>query len=124
FAWVVLFTQSPSAIASIAKFCAERLHILLPQWVGEKGSPSETVAAALLIVAVTAVALTGVKRAALVQNVCMLTKLLVIAALIVGGLAFVGDAAPAAAAVAPAASTTARVFTWSGLILALLPLFY
>jgi APA family basic amino acid/polyamine antiporter len=54
----------------------------------------------------------------------MLTKLLVIAALIVGGLAFVGDAAPAAAAVAPASSASARDFTWSGLILALLPLFY
>lgn len=124
FAWVVLFTQSPSAIASIAKFCAERLHILIPAWVGGKGSTSETVAAAVLIVAVTAVALTGVKRAALVQNVCMLTKLLVIAALIVGGLAFVRDAPAPAPVVDPALAEGTRAFTWSGLILALLPLFY
>jgi APA family basic amino acid/polyamine antiporter len=120
FAWVVLTVQSTGAIASIAKFCASRVHLLAPGLVGETGSASETIAAALLVVSVTVVALSGVKRAALVQNACMLTKLLVIAALILGGLLFVGrtDAAPAAA---PAA---AREVSAGGLILALLPLFY
>lgn len=122
FAWVVLFTQSPSAIASIAKFCAERLHILFPTLVGGKDSPSETVAAALLILSVTAVALSGVKRAALVQNVCMFTKLAVIAALILGGLALLGDGGPAEVSATPVAALPP--FTWSGLVLALLPLFY
>jgi APA family basic amino acid/polyamine antiporter len=121
FAWVVLTVQSTGAIASIAKFCASRVHLLAPGLVGGTGSASETIAAALLVLAVTAVALSGVKRAALVQNACMLTKLLVIAALILGGLLFVGraDAAPAEAPVA-----TARALTPGGLILALLPLFY
>jgi basic amino acid/polyamine antiporter, APA family len=121
FAWVVLTVQSTGAIASIAKFCASRVHILAPELVGGTGSNSETVVAALLVVAVTMVALSGVKRAALVQNVCMLTKLLVIAALILGGLLFVGreDVAPAAA---PAAS--ARALSVGGLVMALLPLFY
>lgn len=120
FAWVVLCVQSTGAIASIAKFCAERVHILAPQLVGASGSRSETVAAGLLVLAVTLVALSGVKRAALVQNVCMLTKLLVIAALITGGLLFAGraDVAP------PPAPAAAGTLTPGNLVLALLPLFY
>ena len=121
FAWVVLTVQSTGAIASIAKFCASRVHVLAPELVGGKGSTSETVTAAVLVLGVTLVALSGVKRAALVQNVCMVTKLLVIAALVVGGLFFLGqDDAPAAAA-APAA---ARELTGGGFVMALLPLFY
>jgi APA family basic amino acid/polyamine antiporter len=117
FAWVVLCVQSTGAIASIAKFCAGRVHLLAPGSVGPPGSPSETAVAALLVAAVTAVALTGVKRAARVQNACMLTKLFVIAALIAGGLACAGgEAVPAAA---PPAAPGA-----GNLLLALLPLFY
>jgi APA family basic amino acid/polyamine antiporter len=87
--------------------------------VGGGGSASETVTAALLILAVTLVALSGVKRAALVQNVCMVTKLVVIAALVTGGLLFVGrdDVAPLAPPEAPVLST-------GSFLLALLPLFY
>lgn len=122
FAWVVLCVQSTGAIASIAKFCAERLHILAPGVVGGTGSRSETVAAALLVLSVTLVALRGVKQAALVQNVCMVTKLVVIAALIVGGFAAFGGGEPAVVS-APEAGAPARV-TWGNLVLALLPLFY
>src|SRR5262245_28410558 len=57
FAWVVLCVQSTGAIASIAKFCAGRLHVLWPSAVGGTGSRSETVAAALLVGSVTLVAL-------------------------------------------------------------------
>jgi APA family basic amino acid/polyamine antiporter len=120
FAWVVLTVQSTGAIASIAKFCASRVHVLAPELVGGTGSASETLVAALLVVSVTLVALSGVKRAALVQNVCMLTKLVVIAALIVGGLLFVGRADVAAGAEPGAA----RELSTGSLILALLPLFY
>jgi APA family basic amino acid/polyamine antiporter len=120
FAWVVLCVQSTGAIASIAKFCASRVHVLAPGLVGGKGSHSETAAAGLLIGAVTLVALGGVKRAALVQNACMLTKLLVIAALIAGGMVFVG-AGGEAPAPAPAG---ARELTSGNVLLALLPLFY
>jgi APA family basic amino acid/polyamine antiporter len=120
-AWVVLCVQSAGAIASIAKFCAQRLHVLAPELIGGPDSPSERAAAALLVLATTAVALSGVKRAALVQNACMLAKLLVIAALIVGGLAFVREAAPASAMEPmPAAGGVSA----SGLVLALLPVFY
>lgn len=122
FAWVVLFVQSAGAIASIAKFCAERLHVLAPELVGGRDSPSERAAAALLVFGVSAVALSGVKRAALVQNACMLAKLAVIAALVVGGLAFVrGDGAPPPVEEAPSAPAA---ITTGGLLLALLPLFY
>ncbi|HEX6882060.1 MAG TPA: amino acid permease [Planctomycetota bacterium] len=122
FAWVVLTVQSTGAIASIAKFCASRVHILAPGWVGEAGSTSETVVAALLVGSVTVVALLGVKRAALVQNLCMVTKLVVIAALVAGGLVFVGrgEAIPAAAAEPEAA----RALSTGSVLLALLPLFY
>lgn len=118
FAWVVLLVQSTGAIASIAKFCAGRLHVLAPGWIGPERSASQTVAAALLVAGVTAVALFGVKRAAVLQNLCMVTKLVVIAALIVGGLAFVGrgQAAPLSSGPAPAGGGS-----W---VLALLPLFY
>jgi APA family basic amino acid/polyamine antiporter len=124
FAWVVLCVQSTGAIASIAKFCASRVRILVPGWFGERAAiDGETLVAALLVGSVTLVALTGVKRAALVQNACMVTKLLVIAALIAGGLLFVGagdaPAAPLAAAAAPE-----RMPTPGGFVLALLPLFY
>ncbi len=127
FAWVVLFVQSAGAIASIAKFCAQRVHVLAPGLVGGPDSGSERVVAALLVFGVTAVALTGVKRAALVQNACMFAKLLVIAALIVGGLAFVrGGGAPATvtAGATTAPSAVASGVTLGGLLLALLPLFY
>jgi APA family basic amino acid/polyamine antiporter len=120
FAWVVLTVQSTGAIASIAMFSARKLHVLAPGWVGEAGSASETGAAALLVASVTVVALFGVKRAALVQNVCMLTKLVVIAALVVGGLLFVGRDEVAASVPPPAAQTLST----STFLLALLPLFY
>ncbi len=121
FAWVVLLVQSTGAIASIAKFCAERLHILFPATIGGKDSRSETLAAALLVASVTVVALCGVKRAALVQNACMLTKLLVIGALIVGGLAFLERGAEPAL---ESAAADARRPSAGGLVLAFLPLFY
>jgi APA family basic amino acid/polyamine antiporter len=123
FAWVVLCVQSTGAIASIAKFCASRVRILVPEWFGERAAvDGETLVAALLVGSVTLVALTGVKRAALVQNVCMVTKLLVIAALIVGGLLVVGAGDAPDGPVAAAAP--ARTLTSGGLVLALLPLFY
>jgi len=121
FAWVVLTVQSTGAIASIAKFCASRVHVLAPELVGGKGSTSETVTAALLVLGVTLVALSGVKRAALVQNVCMVTKLLVIAALVVGGLFFLGGAGDSGAEPVPA---VARTPSGGGFVMALLPLFY
>ena len=124
FAWVVLCVQSTGAIASIAKFCAERLHILVPGLVGPKDSASETVAAALLILAVTLVALTGVKRAALVQNACMLTKLVVIAALVAGGFLYLGRGEPAPAPAPSVVPLAASETSWNGFVLALLPLFY
>lgn len=122
FAWVVLTVQSTGAIASIAKFCAGRLHVLAPELVGGAGSTSDLVAGAALVLGVSAVALAGVRRAALVQSVCMVTKLVVIAALVVGGLLVVGwhQPPPAAAATAPAGPALAP----GTVLLALLPLFY
>lgn len=120
FAWVVLCVQSAGAIASIAKFFAQQLQVLAPALVGDSDSRGQRAAAAVLVLGVTVVALQGIKRAALLQNACMLAKLLVIAALIVGGLALVRDApAPMPVVAAPLPDVTL-----GGLLLALLPLFY
>lgn len=121
FAWVVLCVQSTGAIASIAKFCAAKLHVLAPVAVGPEGWIGETAAGAVLIGSVTLVALTGVKRAALVQNACMLTKLLVIAALIVGGFLYLGRGTPLPA---PEPAAEPATLSTGSLLLALLPLFY
>ncbi|NOT32261.1 MAG: amino acid permease, partial [Planctomycetes bacterium] len=72
FAWVVLCVQSAGAIASIAKFFAQQLHVLAPALVGDADSSGQRAAAALLVLGVTVVALLGIKRAALLQNACML----------------------------------------------------
>ncbi len=121
FAWVVLFVISTGAMASIVKFCVSQLHLIFPRWIGAEHSTSARLVAVGLIVFVTAVALTGVKRAALLQNACMLTKLLVIAALIVGGLLTLS--ARGAGAAEPAAAA-APVSLGRGALAALLPLFY
>ena len=91
FAWVVLLVVSTGATAAVAGFCAAQFSTAFPGVVGEEGVLAPRVFAALLLVTVTAVALSGVKRAALVQNACMLVKLLALAALVLCGFVFLGD---------------------------------
>ena len=123
FAWIVLFIVSTGAIATMATFCANMLHVALPAVVGGDGSLSHGVAATALILFVTAIALSGVKRAALAQNACMVVKLLAILALTLGGLVFFTPGAAGEAAVTPAAPAEGGSLL-RGMLAALLPVFY
>lgn len=101
FAWIVLFVVSTGASAVIADFCAAQLALLL--WPGAPAPPGAHAAlGAGLIVAITAVALRGVRSGALLQDACMLLKLGALLAF--AGAAFLAFEPPAAAAPpAPAA---------------------
>lgn len=122
FAWVVLFVVSTGAMAAILLFCTQKLHETLPAWVPAPESGGQLVLAAAILLALTGVALSGVKRAALLQNACMVIKLVAILALIVAGLVLspgaAEGAAPAAAVAAPQGSLL------RGMVKALLPVFF
>ena len=85
FAWIVLFAVSTGAVAAMATFCAGMLTVVAPTVIGADGLLGARATAALLVIAVTLIALSGVKRAALLQNACMFTKLAVLGVLIVAG---------------------------------------
>jgi APA family basic amino acid/polyamine antiporter len=122
FAWVVLLVISTGAIASIAKFFAISLHRALPELVTDRLEVQFALAAAL-VVGTTLVALSGVRRAALVQDACMLIKLGVVAALVLGGVAWAGRAGDAAAP-PPAVDASPAAAGVDGILLALLPIFF
>lgn len=120
FAWIVLLVVSTGALAILAGFCAGMLARLFPA-LGPPGSSAQLALAAGLIVAVTALACSGVRAGARFQNACMLIKLAALGALTLAGLLFVapaGGAAPLAAA-PPPAPTPAR-----GLVQAMLPVLF
>lgn len=105
FAWVVLFVISTGAAAVVAEFCAHQIGIL--GW-GAGGAPESATRAigAAILVGVTALAFTGLKRGAMFQNVCMVLKLLAIGAFAVAGVALFdpGSAVPATTTAAAAPS--------------------
>lgn len=107
FAWVVLFVVSTGAMAAILGFAADTAHDLLPDLVGARGSTGHGVVAMGLLALLTGVALTGVRPAALFQNLCMLIKLLVLLALAGVALSLAGDDGGAAAALRDAADAAA-----------------
>jgi len=133
FAWVVLFVISTGAMAAILTFCVGMLHNALPSLVDPPGTGNHRAIAIGILFALTALTILGVKRAALLQNLCMVAKLAVLAALIVAGLVFftpgadaVAASAPvvdlAAAASAPAAQMEGSI--WRGMLAALLPVLF
>jgi APA family basic amino acid/polyamine antiporter len=126
FAWIVLFVVSTGAAAAVTTFCADMLHVALPSVVGEGGSISHRATAAGVVLVVTGVAFTGVKRAALLQNVCMVIKLLAIAALILCGFVFYtpGEEALSVAAAAPSPAGEEGRSLLRGMLGALLPVFF
>lgn len=87
FAWVILGVVSTGAIAVIASFGAQNIGVFT-SWIGPPDSLSHHVLAAAIILVLTAVTLCGVKVGATVQNVCMITKLIALVALVAGGVAF------------------------------------
>lgn len=90
FAWVVLLVVSTGATAAVALFGASQLRVAFPGWLAGGGALGEKALAAVLIVGLTALGLSGVKRAARTQNLCMALKLVVVAALVLAGLVLVG----------------------------------
>ncbi len=117
FAWVILGVVVTGAIAAIAAFGAE---VLLGLFGVESGA-AQLATGAAIILGLTGISLCGVKVGATVQNLCMITKLVAIAALTVGGIAFL-----APEPVASTATTPAQVFepSWRGLVAASLPVFF
>ena len=124
FAWIVLLVVSTGATAAITTFCGRMLHVALPAIVGEGGFVGGRTSAVPVVIGVTAVVLTGIKRAALLQNFCMLIRLLALAALILCGVVFItpGEALEVAAATTPAVIEERSLLR--GMLGALLPVFF
>ena len=123
FAWVVLTVISTGAAAAVSKFGVAQLHVALPG-LGVAGNDlAQSVSAALVVAVITAVALSGIKSAARVQNLCMLTKLLVLAALVVCGLVLATPGADGALDAA-GASPVAGGASFTGALSALKPVFF
>ena len=112
FAWVVLGVIVTGAIAVIASFGVSMFLGLF----GVEDPRLHLALAATALIALTGLMLFGVKVGATFQNVCMVTKLTAVAALVAAGLAFLGEgAAPAAVAVAPPADVTATALAAASL---------
>ncbi len=101
FAWVILGVVSTGALAVIAAFGASQI-AELGIGIGPSGTTSHLLVAAAFILSLTAIVLGGIKLGATVQNVCMLTKLIAILALAVGGLAFFAPGSAPAPMLPPA----------------------
>jgi APA family basic amino acid/polyamine antiporter len=125
FAWVVLFVVSTGAMAAIIGFTADMLHAALPTLVGEQGSFSHHAAALSIILGLTGLTLCGVRRAARLQNVCMIVKTLVLLGLAIAGLVFTtGDASSATDAVALQPLEPLTSGLPGRMVAALLPIFF
>jgi len=124
FAWVVLTTISTGAIAAIVKFCADQMHVVFPASIGDEGSPGHTAIALGVVVGLTVITMFGVKRAALLQNVCMILKLVVIAGLIVCGLVFFTPGAAGEDAGAREAIAASEYSLGAGMVVALLSVLF
>ncbi len=124
FAWVVLSVISTGAMAAILGFAADMLHAALPELIGPQGSASHTATAVGIIAMLTGVTLVGVKQGALLQNVCMIVKLVVVAGLVAAGLSFVASAPDAQAATVAAVAAPAEQSLLRGMLSALLPIFF
>jgi len=108
FAWIVLLVISTGACAAVAEFGAQRIEVLLG--LTDDDPLRRRALAGGLIVAITALAMTGLKSGAIFQNLCMVAKLLVIAVVVIVGLAFFSEPAlQAAPAILPSAPLTGRM---------------
>lgn len=124
FAWIVLFVVSTGAVSVVADFSAQQFGLLL---FGEEVPDSFGLAFGIfLLLGLTGIALTGVKRGAVFQNICMVLKLLAVGAFAIAGLAFTLPAAEpdTAGAVASAAGSAARPDLLAGMVRASLPVLF
>jgi len=118
FAWIVLFVISTGATSVVLDFAAGQIGTLVWGAGAIPGWAPKTISVTL-VVAITGIALAGVKSGALFQNFCMVAKLLAIGALAFAGLAlFVPEPVPVAVPV-PDAPRIA-----SGMMQAALPVLF
>jgi basic amino acid/polyamine antiporter, APA family len=114
FAWVVLFVVSTGATAIIAGFASSQAAVLLSL---EESAGFKAAFGASVIVVITAIALCGLKSAAIFQNLCMILKLLAIGAIVFAGVALVQSP------VEPSA-TLATGTPWKGMLRSSLPVLF
>ncbi len=109
FAWIVLLVISTGACAAVADFCAQQIEELLDV---EDSLLRRRLIAGGIVAGLTGVALTGVRSAAVLQNLCMLAKLLAIALFVFLGLVlFQGAALQPVPATPPSEPLAARMIT-------------
>ncbi len=104
FAWVVLFVISTGACALVARFFGDRVAELLGAHAPQHATE---MAAALAILGITGVGLSGVKSSARFQNLCMALKLAAIGVLVVLGLTWSGEVPVTAPTVTPSGGLAA-----------------
>lgn len=131
FAWVILGVVATGAIAVIASFAGWMIAGLVPAWAGVPWAPFAL--AVTIVLGMTALVGCGIKVGATVQNLCMILKLVAIAALVVGGIAFftpgpeiagaANSTATGAGAVPPGAPAPGGI-TLAGILAAFLPVFF
>lgn len=101
FAWTVLLVVSTGACALVARFLAVQVvSLLFEPYAGERTDPREIAIAAGVVVAVTGLAMAGLKSSALFQNLCMVAKLGAVGTFVLFGLALWSGGEPAAEAAA------------------------
>ncbi len=116
FAWIVLLVVSTGAAAVIADICATQIgRLAWPD--GDAPAGAHGALGAGLIVVITAIALTGAKSGARLQNACMLLKLGALLAF--AGAAFLLFEPPAAAP-----PSEPRAWTGGNFVRAILPVLF
>lgn len=120
FAWIVLLVVSTGALAVMADFCTSMILEALQVSI-EPDAASRTALELGLIVALTALALCGLKTSAWVQNGFMLIKLGAIGAFVAAGVLFLKapDAAPVVSGTLPEGTSLA-----SAMMSAALPILF
>ena len=121
FAWIVLFVVSTGASATVTMFAVSKLGDVVPA-LDEPGAAGTVALGAVLVAAITGLALRGAKAGALFQNACMLLKLAAIAVLALGGLLFFESTG--AAPPVETAAVTAQGSLVEGMINAALPVLF
>lgn len=127
FAWTILAVTTTAAVAVICDFAASTsLAVLVETNAQGEGNATRFVTAAVMIVLLNALALAGIKVGAGFQNFCMIAKLIAIAALLAGTIAYMS---PGSAGVAAEVGTSARDANgeksgWTALAAAMLPILF
>lgn len=120
FAWTILGVTTTAAVAVICDFASSTL---LGLFVDTTGAVPRIVLAAVIIAALNGLAFAGLRVGARFQNFCMITKLIAIAALLVGAVAFALPA-PNSVVATPPVTTQSVDWTFAALAAGVLPILF